>query len=198
MQNPDGIPDEWHKIAEQSKKIFDWSEWSDVAQPTFKTASPKREALNTNMGEKTDLIRQLADNQGVSILGAQLRINAFAYRREFELTATLEATGGRNGVTIARVDAWPSAPHSNYKARKHGALRHLPRLIHGHHAHRFPDNAKLGRKAFTPSENLPAAVAIDGRLTSFRDFLSVVASEFGIDADDMDAIQPPPTWELLL
>lgn len=198
MAESEDVPTEWSRIAERQKTIFDWSEWSDVVQPLPNSLPPKREELNTRAAETTDLILQLAHDQGVSIEGARLRIKAFAYRREHELTATLEVAGGRNRVTISRVDAWPSAPHRNYKARQHGALRHLPPMVDGHHVHRFKDNAKLGRSAFLPTENLPAAVLVDERLVSFRDFLRVVASEFGIAADDIDKIQPPPTWQLLL
>jgi hypothetical protein len=97
------------------------------------------------------------------------------------VTATLEVEGGRSFVTIARVDAWPPDPHVNALARRDPVLRRLPRIIEGHHAHRFADNARLGRRAFAPHANLPVAAPVRGKLRSFRDFARIVGEEFRIE-----------------
>jgi hypothetical protein len=64
--------------------------------------------------------------------------------------------------------------------------------LDGHHVHRFIDNARLGKAAFAPLGNLPAAAPLDETVGSFRDFIRVVRDEFrisGIDKCD------PPDWQ---
>lgn len=112
------------------------------------------------------------------------------------MTATLEIPGGRSFVNIARVDAWPTAPHANVRARKLGGLRHVPPIVDGHHVHRFSDNARLGKDAFAPQGNLPIAVPVEQPLRSFTDFLRIVTREFRIDG--LDGIEPPESWRLLI
>lgn len=97
-------------------------------------------------------------------------------------------------MTIARVDAWPPDPHTNYRARRQPGCGHIPLEINGHHIHRFEDNAKLGREAFGAG-NLPLAVPVNDRLQSFRDFLRVVGNEFNIDGlEKLDS----PDWTVML
>lgn len=111
-----------------------------------------------------------------------------------EVTAILEVPGHRKFVNIARVDGWPVDPHFNVRARQHQALRHLAPVIDGSHVHRFGDNARLGVSAFAPYSNLPAAAPTPA-LNSFRDFLRIVGTEFGIDGLlDVD----PPNWQELI
>jgi hypothetical protein len=131
----------------------------------------------------------LARRSGAGLEGVRLRLTAWPFRKEYDVTATLEVEGGRSFVTIGRVDAWPSDPHINSIARKHSALRHLPAQIDGHHVHRFGDNALLGRGAFAPMSNLPVAAPIEDRLQSFRDFLRIVGREFRIDG--LSEFTPP-------
>jgi hypothetical protein len=147
-------------------------------------------------GETTEVVIPLGDKDGVGLEGVQLRLNAWAYRRMHEVTATLEVTGRRSFVTIARVDAWPADPHMNTLARKIPGLRNVPAVVDGSHVHPFRENARLGGKAFQPPFNLPVAIPVSEPLTSFRGFLRTVAKEFVIvGLEDFD---PPPWQEYLL
>jgi hypothetical protein len=149
--------------------------------------------LHSVIAETTDVVIPLGDETGVGLEGVRLRLSAWAYRRQHEVTATLEVAGGRRSfVNIARVDAWPADPHFNTLARKTGGLGHVPPVVEGSHVHRFEDNAKVGGKAFLPPHNLPVAVPIEEPLTSFRGFLRIVAQEFKIEGlDDF----PAPQWQ---
>ncbi|MCA1469800.1 hypothetical protein I6F09_18060 [Bradyrhizobium sp. IC3195] len=139
------------------------------------------------------MVIPLGDENGVGLEGVRLRLSAWAYRRQHEVTATLEITGGRRSfVNIARVDAWPADPHFNTLARKTAGLGHVPPVVEESHVHRFEDNAKVGGKAFLPPYNLPIAVPVAEPLTSFRGFLRTVAQEFNIQGlDDF----PTPHWQ---
>jgi hypothetical protein len=130
--------------------------------------------------------------------GVRLRLTAWAFRRNIDVTATLEVVGGRSFVTIARVDAWPSDPHMNVRARKVSGLKHLPPQVDGCHVHRFADNAKMGGEAFGagPHGNLPVAAGIPNGLGSFRDFLRTVGVEFNIAG--LDDVQPPESWMVII
>jgi hypothetical protein len=142
---------------------------------------------------------QLADAGGIGLEGVRLRFTAWAYRREHDVTATLEVVGGRSHVTIGRVDGWPITPHQNLRARRHPVLRRiLPPEIVGCHVHRFDDNARLGRSAFGagPEANLPVAAQIPGGLKSFREFLLTVGREFRIDG--LKDVEPPQSWKVII
>lgn len=190
------VPDAWGRIAAQRKTFSTWPSWSEIAsRPAPDKASTDRDRLRTSMAETTQLIVPLADEKGVGLEGVRLRITAWAYRREEDVTATLEVAGNRAGVTIARVDAWPSVPHMNLpKRRLPAALKHLPAEVAGHHVHRFVDNERLGMEGFGAG-NLPLAAPISGRLQSFRDFLRIVGNEFNIE--ELDKL-PPPDWTVML
>lgn len=186
------IPQSWRTLANQKKTYLGWPEWSYVPRlPTGARArSSGHKGLQTAAAEVTEAVVQLADEHGVGLEGVRLRITAWAFRRERDVTATLEIPGGRTFVTIARVDAWPSDPHiMNYdtskKAKNHPKLRHLPVNVEGCHVHRFDQNAVLGRAAFAPYDNLPVAEALPNRLQSFRDFLRTVSHEFKIGGIDV-------------
>jgi hypothetical protein len=190
------VPDQWAEIARQQKTFLGWPAWSDPDPlPTGKNVATKRTELHTAAAETTETLISLADAAGVGLEGVRLRLNAWAFRRMHEVTATLEVPGNRKFVTVARVDAWPGDPHLNLKARQHQTLRHLPARIDGSHVHRFEDNARLGISAFAPYSNLPAAAPVAETLTSFRDFLRIVGTEFGING--LDQIDPPNWQELI-
>jgi hypothetical protein len=174
------------------KTLMSWPAWSEPDPPApGKTVKPRAELLSV-AAETTEVVIPLGTTDGIGIQGAQLRLNAWAYRRMHEVTATLEIAGGRSFVTIARVDAWPADPHMNTLARKYPNLRHLPAVVDGSHVHRFRDNARIGIKAFRPPFNLPVAIAVAEPLTSFRGFLRTVAQEFVIvGLEDFD----PPQWQ---
>jgi hypothetical protein len=96
----------WRLIAEQNKTFLGWPVWSE---PTpVKPKTPTRAELQTSAAETVHALVQLADAGGVGIEGVRLRLSAWAYRRLYEVTATLEVVGGRSHVTIARVDGWPA------------------------------------------------------------------------------------------
>lgn len=191
------IPSHWAGIIEQPKTIFGWPEWSDVAplRPNRRTPSKRSEVLTVST-EITQAIVQLADINGIGLEGVRLRITAWAYRRNCDVTATLEVPGGRGFVTISRVDAWPFDPHINSrKVRKTTGLSGVPECVEGCHVHRYSDNAKCGGVAFYagPDGNLPVAVPLPNSLQSLRDFLRNVGAEFNIAG--LEGFNGPPTWE---
>jgi hypothetical protein len=190
------IPRWWVDVARMRKTLISWPAWSDPEPPASgKTVRPRDELLSV-AAETTEVVIPLGNEDGVGIQGVQLRLNAWAYRRMHEVTATLEITGGRSFVTIARIDAWPADPHMNILARRYPNLRNVPPVVDGSHIHRFRDNARIGIKAFRPPFNLPIAIPIAESLTSFRGFLRTVAQEFVIvGLEDFD---PPPWQEYLL
>jgi hypothetical protein len=172
-----------------------WPVWPEPPSfPRTKKGASIRGELNTKAAELLEAVVPLGDQHGIGLEGVRLRMTAWAFRRLDEVTATLEVEGGRSFVAIARVDCWPSDPHLNLRARKITALKHLPTEIDGHHVHRFEDNARIGLSAFGPGPdgNLPAAAPLPQGLTSFRDFLRIVAKEFHIEG--LDKIDPP-NWQ---
>jgi hypothetical protein len=187
----------WGRIAKNKKTLLGWPQWPDP-EPLEAGASvvTPRADVHTAATETISIVVPLGDASGVGLEGVRLRLNVWAFRRQHEVTATLEVPGGRLFVTIARVDAWPGSPHINVRARKHSGLKHLPALIDGHHCHRFADNVRLGFAAFAPQANLPVAAAIQKQLESFRDFVRVMSSEFRIDG--LDDLEPPDSWRGLL
>jgi hypothetical protein len=143
------VPASWRTIAEQRKTVgMVWSEWSDPPVLPSRRVGDDKDDLRTVAGETIELLVPLADAAGVGLEGVNLRVTAWPFRKQYDVTATLEVPGGRNFVAIGRVDGWPPDPHMNVQARGHPGCRHLPLEISGHHVHRFHDNAKLGRDAF--------------------------------------------------
>lgn len=193
-QEPEAAPDAWRRVAEIEKELLQWPTWSSVAA---QERADSTDELSTSAADTVYVRIPLGETCGPGLEGVFLRLNALAYRREFNVTATLEFPGGRSWITIARVDGWPSAPHVNIRARGHPALRRLPAMVEGHHVHRFADNARLGRSAFEPPQNLPVAVPVNESIQSFRDFLRIVAKEFHI-APELDRFDSPDSWELLI
>jgi hypothetical protein len=180
--------------------VIGWPEWSPVAAlPSGKKVRPRRDDVHTVAAEVTEALFLLADEKGTGLEGVRLRLSAWAYKRHKDVTATLEVVGGRNFVTISRIDAWPTTPHQNsYKAIKKPGLKGLQSELPGCHAHRFDDNVKYGAEAFGagPEGNLPVARAFPFDLQSFRDFLRVVGVEFNIDG--LDEFPGPPSWQGLI
>lgn len=193
----EAVPPSWRHAAEAAKEIIGWPEWH--LPPVLQSGAKIRPVwgeLRTASAETVDLLVALGEKNGPGLEGVRLRICAYAYRRQFEVTATLEAAGGRSFCTIARVDAWPADPHMNTSCRKNPALSHLPAIVTGNHVHRFSDNALMGRQGFAPFGNLPAASGIDEAVVSFRQFLRIVALEFRVDG--IEDIPPPDSWQVLL
>jgi hypothetical protein len=192
----DPVPEFWRKAAEIEKSLLAWPTWpAPEGLPQAARGPASHGQLHTSAGETISVVVSLREKSGPGLEGVRLRLTAWAFRRELDVTATLEVPDNRF-VTVARVDAWPNDHHANTRGRRLPALRHLPAIIEGHHVHRFADNARLGRAAFSPHGNLPVAAPIDQPLRSFRDFLRIVAVEFRID--DLDDIDPPDSWRMLL
>lgn len=188
------IPEAWRVIAGQWKTIAVWPQWSEAPELPTKFVGDGRDDVRTVAAETIEQLVPLADELGVGLEGVNLRIVAWPFRKNYDVTATLEVLGGRSFVTIARLDAWPPDPHLNARARGRPGCGHLPREINGHHVHRFEDNAKIGRNAFG-AENLPLAAPIDARLQGYRDFLRILSDEFKIRGlDQLD----PPDWTVMI
>ena len=194
------IPSGWRQVVQRKKTVIGWPDWSAVAAlPTGKNVRPRRDDVHTVAAEVTEALFLLADEGGIGLEGVRLRLNAWAYQRQKDVTGTLEVVGGRNFVTISRVDAWPSTSHQNsYKALKKPGLKGFPDELPGCHVHRLDDNVKYGAEAFGagPEGNLPVAAAFPNSLRSFRDFLRSVGTEFNIDG--LDDFPSPPSWQGLI
>lgn len=191
------VPQSWRHAAEVAKEIIGWPEWP--SPPVLQSGAiirPVWGELRTASAETIDLLVPLGEKNGPGLEGVRLRVCVYAFRRQFEVTATLEASGGRSFCAIARVDAWPADPHMNTRCRKNTALGHLPSIVAGDHVHRFSDNAHMGRKGFAPYDNLPAAIGTDEPVVSFRQFLRIVSLEFRVDG--IEDIPPPDSWQVLL
>ena len=188
------VPAAWKTVANQRKTIAIWPEWTDPPALPSRRVGEDKDDVHTVAAETIELLVPLADEAGVGLEGVNLRVTAWPFKKQYDVTATLEVPGNRSFVTIARVDGWPPDPHQNARARGHPACGHLPLEIDGHHVHRFEDNAKLGRDAFGAG-NLPLAAPVNGRLQSYRDFLRVLSEEFKIDGLDQLA---PPDWTVMI
>jgi hypothetical protein len=175
------LVENWVAIAEMPKAIFGWPDWQ--------TTSPRQRKIGEGAGESDQLVLAslLIDGSGVSLEGVELRIVVWRDRPIEDATALLQVEND-GWMPISRLDCWPYSPHTNrYWKRLHQAP-----IVEGSHIHRTQDNARLGRKAFTASENLPSAVSVDGEPQSFRDMLRLVKLYFNIDgACDL----PPPQWQ---
>ena len=193
---PGDVPSDWLRISEMAKEVVGWPAWPEAdPSPSGARIVTRRNELHTAAGSTISVVIPLGESGGPGREAVRLRLAAWPFRREYDVTATLEVEGGRTFVTIARVDGWPPDLHINTVARRHGALRHLPPVIEGHHVHRFTDNARLGRGAFAPMANLPIAAPIADRLRSFRDFAHIVENEFNIDGFNRFN---KPNWQGLL
>lgn len=198
MKDPVAVPDHWRDVATVDKELMTWPNWSDVQLPPApSTDRPIEEhgRIKTTAGDNTRVVFPLAQTGGLGLEGVRLRITAKPFNRNQEVTATLEVPGGRNGVTIARIDAWPLDPHGNVN-REHRKMLNVPALIVGSHSHRFDDNARIGMDAFLPSWNLPIARELDRNIQSFRQFLAVVETEFRITG--LSDFPAPDGWGGLL
>lgn len=197
------IPHDWREVMQRRKALLDWPDWSEAkvlrAGQAGKTVRTPRDDVHTVAAETTQSIFQLGSAQGVGLEGVRLRFRAWAYRRHQDVTATLEVVGGRNFVTISRIDAWPSDPHHNsLKTLRKPGLKGFQPEIAGCHVHRFNDNVRYGAEAFGPGPegNLPVAIPFSKNLESFRDFLRCVRDEFNIEG--LDEFPAPPSWQELV
>lgn len=165
--------DAWGRLHDMKKSIFNWPDWQTIKIPK-QAKSPVR--LDSEISEREVLHVTLADGEMNVLQDMQLRIMAWKGRSNFDVTATLEVE--TNGWTcIARMEFWPSSPHTNTFWRK---LSQPARIVGSHH-HRFHDNRRLGAIAFKPVGNLPSAIQFDDEPSSFRDILALIEREWRID-----------------
>ncbi|TIW62965.1 MAG: hypothetical protein E5V48_02565 [Mesorhizobium sp.] len=174
--------DLWTALASMKKTIFSWPDWLAQNAPSNPDSS-----LRSHETDQFVLTSLLADDSGAAIEGLQLRVVVWKYRPQEDATALL-LVEDEGWTVISRIDCWPNAPHPN----KHWKRLKEPAEIPGTHAHCCEDNAKLGRKAFKPYENLPSARAVDSEPQSFRDMMRLVEVYFNIDGA---ATLPPPDWQ---
>ncbi|RWC32342.1 hypothetical protein [Mesorhizobium sp.] len=175
------LVENWVAIAGMPKAIFGWPDWQ--------TTSPRQRKIGQEAGESDQLVLSslLLDDSGATLEGVELRIVVWRDRPLEDATALLQVEND-GWMPISRLDCWPYSPHTNRYWRR---LHQIP-IVDGSHIHRTEDNARLGRKAFTASENLPSAVVVDSEPQSFRDMLRMVEFYFNIDgACDL----PPPQWQ---
>jgi hypothetical protein len=194
------VPVSWRETIERKKTLTGWCEWpAPKPLPDGKRIKPRRGDVRTLAAEETEVLLQFVDEHGIGIEGVRLRLKAWAFHRNRDVTATLEVAVGKSFVTICRVDGWPSSPHMNVRAvLKTNGLKKLPQVLDRCHVHRFADNAKMGLQAFGrgPEGNLPAAVEIPNGLGSFRQFLRMVETEFSIEG--LGEFPAPPGWQGML
>lgn len=143
--------------------------------------------MKSKAAEQIQLLVQLEDEHGVVLEGVRLRLTAWADQPMVDIVAIFEILSSERWMCASRVDFVPQAPHSN----KHWRKLRLPADVNGSHIHSFEDNAKLGRLAFTASENLPAARPLGEEPNSLRDIFRVVGEAFKIEK--LNAL-PMPEW----
>lgn len=185
------IPPAWTSLVKQPKHLFGWPEWiiSNTWQEKPKQAKAlSRRPLRSNETERLSLTAQLQNENGFNIEDTRLHIEAYKYRPQRNVSATLQILDESEWRVLARVDWAPHAPHSNVHWRKLA----LPSQVEGSHVHGFDDNAKLGRAAFQPFSNLPVARSLDVEPRHFKHFLSFVQEAF--TAQGLSAIGDPP-WQ---
>lgn len=171
----------WVALAEMQKFIFDWPDWQ------LQSSRQRKAGEGSNQTDQFVMTALLSDEAGVSLEGLELRIFAWRDRPHEDATALLQVEDD-GWTTIARLDCWPNSPHENKFWKK---LNQEPQVC-GTHVHLCTDNARLGRSAFKPYENLPSAIATDGEPNSFRDMMRLVETYFKIDgASNL----PPPDWQ---
>ena len=163
------------------KHIFGWPDWQ------LQSSRQRKTGEQPSSTDQFTLAVLLCDEAGASIEGLELRLVAWRDRPHEDATALLQVEDD-GWVAISRLDCWPPSPHVNKYWRKLGQASQ----IEGTHVHRCADNARLGRRAFKPHENLPSAVAVDSTPHSFRDMMELVEFHFNVDGA---AQLPPPDWQ---
>jgi hypothetical protein len=169
----------WVGIAKMPKAIFGW--------PSWEISSSNRKTDGANESDQMVLTALLADQNGAGLEGVELRIVVWRNRSMEDVTALLQIEND-GWIPIARLDSWPYSPHTN---RHWKQLKQMP-TVEGSHVHHCWDNAKLGRKAFGPYQNLPSAVPVDSEPNSFRDMLKLVEVHFNIVGASK---LPAPEWQ---
>jgi hypothetical protein len=169
----------WVELANVKKQIFDWPDW---------VLHTPRTGDGHQSTDQFVLTVLLSDESGAAIEGLQLRIVVWRDRPNEDATALLIVEDGDGWTTISRLDCWPISPHENK------FWRHLkePPQVDGSHVHGCASNARFGRRAFKPYENLPSAMGVDSEPHSFRDMMRLVERLFNISGA---AELPAPDWQ---
>lgn len=171
----------WVQLAAMKKQIFGWPDWQ-LSSPRQRKAGEV-----ATHADQFFLSVLLCNESGASIEGLELRIVVWRDRPNEDATALLQ-TEDDGWLAICRLDCWPPSPHENKDWRRLGCAPH----IEDSHVHLCVDNAKLGRKAFKPHQNLPVAVPVNETPHSWRDMMGLVEYYFNVDGA---AQLPPPDWQ---
>lgn len=187
--------DIWRGYLSQEKQLLDWPVWKPdrVVRERRKAAQVAgRQPLQSVSAERTQLLVQVMNTEGISIENVRVRIVAWTQRSMEDLTATFEVLYGQQWVCISRIDFAPPSPHTNMYWKKFG----LPPIVKGSHIHPYEDNAKLGEAAFVPLGNLPIALPLEDELDSFRDILKAIEVHFRVTG--LSELSPPAWTERLI
>lgn len=176
----------WQKLLNEPKSIFDWPSWEPI-QIAYDNRDRANPSLRSRVAERSQLLVQLSDEHGVSIEGVRVRVVAWVNRPMEDITVTFEVLNVQNWLCISRIDIQPTGPHTNQHWRKFN----LNPDVNGSHIHSFEDNVKLGREAFAPLGNLPNALPLDEEPASFREICQLVTKVFRVEAFDS---LPTPEW----
>jgi hypothetical protein len=105
---PGDVPSDWLRISEMAKEVVGWPAWPEAdPPPSGARIVTRRNELHTAAGSTISVVIPLGESGGPGLEAVRLRLAAWPFRREYDVTATLEVEGGRTFVTIARVDGWP-------------------------------------------------------------------------------------------
>jgi len=116
---PSDIPADWQRVAEMQKEMLDWPNWPDAHLPaSSRRVVTQRDELHTTAGDTIRVVIPLAEAGGPGLEAVRLRLTAWPFRREYDVSATLEVEGGRSFLNIARIDVWPADPPGLFNALK--------------------------------------------------------------------------------
>lgn len=182
---------EWEQLVSQPLSIVGWTAaWSPINMARLNKSQAsrlKQKQFRSTEAQQIELLNVLGDASCTSIEGLRLRVQAWQTRPMVDVTATLELVRGHDSVCLSRVDMAPTSPHVNLHWRQF----RVPPEITGSHHHPFDLNARLGRQAFAPNDNLPLAMPLESEPASFHEFAVLVQNVFGIDGV---ADLPRPAW----
>ena len=97
----DPVPEFWRQAAEIEKSLLGWLSWpAPEGAPHGMRVPAGRNQLRTVAGETISAVVPLKEKSGPGLEGVRLRLTVWAFRREVDVTATLEVPDNRF-VTIA-------------------------------------------------------------------------------------------------
>lgn len=96
-----------------------------------------------------------------------------------DLTALVMVNIGSKTMLLARIEFDPS-PVEGPNHRNPVYARDVPPVITGAHIHPFDLNARRGLVDLAPEANLPIAIPIKTKFSTFEDILEIIRREFNI------------------